>query len=232
MTSASGIQTESLAVRRCGHHRPRRRRRRIRPVRRIRNAHPRATAPHAGFIQSGGAERLITAISQGHHLDRDEALRTIMDSLGGIPLDRPTRPQDIAELVAFLVSDRASANHMRRTHHRRWNDPNHLSPAITGARAPSISTPGDPCATGFWRRPSCFRLGSRRMTSTDRESAHRAIERLIATYAELVDDGDFAAVGQLLADATFTGGAGAVSGADAIEKMLRNNHLSRSTAEQ
>jgi 3-phenylpropionate/cinnamic acid dioxygenase small subunit len=61
------------------------------------------------------------------------------------------------------------------------------------------------------------------MTSTDRESAHRAIERLIATYAELVDDGDFAAVGQLLADATFTGGAGAVSGADAIEKMLRNN---------
>jgi NAD(P)-dependent dehydrogenase (short-subunit alcohol dehydrogenase family) len=32
-----------------------------------------------------------------------------MDSLGGIPLDRPTRPQDIAELVAFLVSDHASA---------------------------------------------------------------------------------------------------------------------------
>jgi 3-phenylpropionate/cinnamic acid dioxygenase small subunit len=61
------------------------------------------------------------------------------------------------------------------------------------------------------------------MTSADQESAHRAIERLIATYAELVDDGDFAAVGQLLADTTFTGGAGAVSGADAIEEMLRDN---------
>jgi hypothetical protein len=69
----------------------------------------------------------------------------------------------------------------------------------------------------FW-----FRLRSRRMSPADRESSYRAIERLIATYAELVDDGDFAAVGRLLADATFTGGAGAVSGGDAIEKVLRD----------
>jgi 3-phenylpropionate/cinnamic acid dioxygenase small subunit len=54
-------------------------------------------------------------------------------------------------------------------------------------------------------------------------SSHRAIENLIATYAELVDDGDFAGVGTLLAHATFTGGAGSVSGADAIEKMLRDS---------
>jgi hypothetical protein len=36
-------------------------------------------------------------------------------------------------------------------------------------------------------------------------SVYRAIENLIATYAELVDDGDFAGLGALLADATFTG---------------------------
>ena len=58
---------------------------------------------------------------------------------------------------------------------------------------------------------------------TDPPSSYRAIENLIATYAELVDDGDFAGVGTLLADATFTGGAGTVSGRDAIEKMLRDS---------
>ena len=57
----------------------------------------------------------------------------------------------------------------------------------------------------------------------DPESGYRAIERLIATYAELVDDGDFAGVGRLLADATFAGGAGSVTGGEAIEKMLRAN---------
>lgn len=55
------------------------------------------------------------------------------------------------------------------------------------------------------------------------DSSARAIENLIATYAERIDEGDFAAVGVLLADATFIGGVGSVSGADAIEKMLRDN---------
>jgi len=61
------------------------------------------------------------------------------------------------------------------------------------------------------------------MSPADQESSYRTIETLIATYAEFVDDGDFAAVGLLLADATFTSGAGSVSGRDAIEKMLRDN---------
>jgi 3-phenylpropionate/cinnamic acid dioxygenase small subunit len=61
------------------------------------------------------------------------------------------------------------------------------------------------------------------MSPGDQESSYRAIESLIATYAELVDDGDFAAVGLLLADAAFSGGAGSVSGRGAIEKMLRDN---------
>ncbi len=61
------------------------------------------------------------------------------------------------------------------------------------------------------------------MSPPDPPSSYRAIERLIATYAELVDGGDFAGVGVLLADATFTGSAGSVSGQDAIEKMLRDS---------
>jgi uncharacterized protein (UPF0218 family) len=61
------------------------------------------------------------------------------------------------------------------------------------------------------------------MGPTDQESSYRAIERLIATYAELVDAGDFAAVGRLLSNATFTGSTGSVTGRDAIETMLRDN---------
>lgn len=59
--------------------------------------------------------------------------------------------------------------------------------------------------------------------TADQPSSSRAIENLIATYAELVDDGDFAGVGNLLAHATFTGSTGSVSGRDAIENMLRDN---------
>ncbi len=54
----------------------------------------------------------------------------------------------------------------------------------------------------------------------DPSLSYRAIENLIAAYAELVDDGDFAGLGALLADATFIGGGAPVRGAEAIEKMF------------
>ncbi|MFJ1793800.1 nuclear transport factor 2 family protein [Kitasatospora griseola] len=50
----------------------------------------------------------------------------------------------------------------------------------------------------------------------------QAIENLIARYAELVDDGDFAGLGALLADATFTGSGEPVRGREAIERMFRD----------
>jgi hypothetical protein len=56
----------------------------------------------------------------------------------------------------------------------------------------------------------------------DPPSSHWAIQNLIVTYAELVDDGDFAGLGALLAGATFTGTGAPVSGPEAIEKMFRD----------
>ena len=62
-----------------------------------------------GFIATPAAEGLVTRLATGLDGDRDAALHRLMDSLGGIPLGRPARPAEVAELVAFLASDRASA---------------------------------------------------------------------------------------------------------------------------
>lgn len=61
-----------------------------------------------GFIQTEAADAMIDRIATETG-SRESALKQLMDSLGGIPLGRPGLPEEVAELVAFLVSDRAAS---------------------------------------------------------------------------------------------------------------------------
>jgi NAD(P)-dependent dehydrogenase (short-subunit alcohol dehydrogenase family) len=61
-----------------------------------------------GFINTDGAQGMIDNIASKNGGDKVAALETIMNSLGGIPMGRPAEPEEVAELVAFLASDRAA----------------------------------------------------------------------------------------------------------------------------
>lgn len=71
----------------------------------------RVTAVAPGWIMTEASDRLVSRISEANDIDAEAAKQSIMNALGGIPIGRPAFPEEVAELVAFLASDRAAAIH-------------------------------------------------------------------------------------------------------------------------
>lgn len=61
-----------------------------------------------GWIETEASARLAERLAQEAGTDYEGGKRMIMDALGGIPIGRPSTPAEIANLIAFLASDRAA----------------------------------------------------------------------------------------------------------------------------
>lgn len=61
-----------------------------------------------GWIMTSGATRMMERIAESSNITTEQAIQNVMVALGGIPMGRPAQPEEIAELVGFLVSPRAN----------------------------------------------------------------------------------------------------------------------------
>jgi NAD(P)-dependent dehydrogenase (short-subunit alcohol dehydrogenase family) len=61
-----------------------------------------------GWIETEASVRLAERLAKDAGTDYEGGKQIIMDSLGGIPIGRPSKPEEVANLIAFLASDRAA----------------------------------------------------------------------------------------------------------------------------
>jgi NAD(P)-dependent dehydrogenase (short-subunit alcohol dehydrogenase family) len=62
-----------------------------------------------GWVETEAAVRLATRLAEQAGTDYEGGKHIIMKSLGGIPIGRPAKPKEVADLIAFLVSPRAAS---------------------------------------------------------------------------------------------------------------------------
>ena len=62
-----------------------------------------------GWVETDAAIRLVTRLAEASATNYEDARKGLMASLGGIPIGRPAKPKEVADLVTFLASPRAAA---------------------------------------------------------------------------------------------------------------------------
>ncbi|WP_269621463.1 SDR family oxidoreductase [Zhongshania sp. BJYM1] len=62
-----------------------------------------------GWVETEASVALAERLAQQAGSNYEQGKKIIMESLGGIPLGRPAKPKEVADLIAFLVSTRASS---------------------------------------------------------------------------------------------------------------------------
>jgi len=62
-----------------------------------------------GWVETEAAVALADRLAKQAGTDREGGKQIIMKSLGGIPLGRPAKPREVADLIAFVVSPKAGS---------------------------------------------------------------------------------------------------------------------------
>jgi NAD(P)-dependent dehydrogenase (short-subunit alcohol dehydrogenase family) len=62
-----------------------------------------------GWVETDAAVRMVNRLAAANGTDYEGAQKLLMNSLGGIPIGRPAKPKEVADLIAFLVSPLAGS---------------------------------------------------------------------------------------------------------------------------
>lgn len=62
-----------------------------------------------GWIETEASVRLAQRLAEQADGNYEVGKQMIMDALGGIPIGRPAKPEEVANLIAFLASERAAS---------------------------------------------------------------------------------------------------------------------------